>query len=639
MASLFRPWGGPAVVVLDADQGPQLVLVVKGRASGLEVVGLDLERRTLGAEVLHEALCARGEAPHRLAIEGMLDAAGVPTRRRKRALEAILRERLAPGRLRCCYLLRQPASAPFIAQLQRQGAGRRLSLLLALNFVRFGLFLFAWWLIGRGALSGTLEQGWLAGWVLVLLSMVLVQMLATWTEGLLALWAAVALKARLLTGALRLEPSTIRDQGAGQLLGQVFESEAVEAMSINGGFRGLSAVIELAIAAVILGLGPAPGVQLPLFGLWVGLVVLVWWQLYDRMKRWTEVRVSMTEDLVERMVGHRTRLAQQVAARRHDGEDERMTGYLEAPQAMDLSQVLMRAFLSLGWLIVGVAGLLPVFIADDPLSVGALAVGLGGVLLAGQALASLGGGLASMAQAAIAWRKTAILFQAASREEDRPAPEARIRSEAAPARDGQILVEAHELLFRHPGRPQPVLRGCSMTIARGERILLEGRSGSGKSTLGSILVGLRKPDAGLLLLDGLDRQTLGLEGWQQKVVSVPQFHENHILTGPLAFNALMGHEWPASAADMARAQEVFEVLGLGELLARMPSGLLQMVGDTGWQLSHGERSRLFIARALLQNPQMIVFDESFAALDPENTRRALDCVLERAPTVVVIAHP
>ena len=71
----------------------------------------------------------------------------------------------------------------------------------------------------------------------------------------------------------------------------------------------------------------------------------------------------------------------------------------------------------------------------------------------------------------------------------------------------------------------------------------------------------------------------------------------------------------------------------------MPAGFQQMVGESGWQLSHGERSRLYIARALLQRADLIILDESFAALDPENLQRALQCVLRRAPTVLVIAHP
>jgi ATP-binding cassette subfamily B protein len=77
---------------------------------------------------------------------------------------------------------------------------------------------------------------------------------------------------------------------------------------------------------------------------------------------------------------------------------------------------------------------------------------------------------------------------------------------------------------------------------------------------------------------------------------------------------------------------------LSGLLERMPSGMLQIVGESGWQLSHGERSRLYIARALLQNAELVVLDESFAALDPENLRLAFECVRRRARTILAIAH-
>jgi len=90
---------------------------------------------------------------------------------------------------------------------------------------------------------------------------------------------------------------------------------------------------------------------------------------------------------------------------------------------------------------------------------------------------------------------------------------------------------------------------------------------------------------------------------------------------------------------LREATDICHELGLGPLLEKMPAGMVQVVGETGWQLSHGERSRLYIARALLQRADVLVFDESFAALDPENVRLALDCVLRRAPTVLVIAHP
>jgi ATP-binding cassette subfamily B protein len=123
------------------------------------------------------------------------------------------------------------------------------------------------------------------------------------------------------------------------------------------------------------------------------------------------------------------------------------------------------------------------------------------------------------------------------------------------------------------------------------------------------------------------------------VVAAPQLHENHVLTEPLAFNLLMGRRWPPRAADLEEAEAICNELGLGDLLKRMPSGLFQMVGATGWQLSHGERSRLYIARAPLQRADLVIFDESFAALDPENLAKALGCVLDRAPTLMVVAHP
>jgi ABC-type bacteriocin/lantibiotic exporter with double-glycine peptidase domain len=169
--------------------------------------------------------------------------------------------------------------------------------------------------------------------------------------------------------------------------------------------------------------------------------------------------------------------------------------------------------------------------------------------------------------------------------------------------------------------------------------LLEGPSGGGKSTLATLLLGLRLPESGLVLLGGLDRHTLGAAGWRQRVVAAPQFHDNHVLTGTFAFNLLLGRRWPPHPEDMAQADALCRALGLGALLDRMPAGLLQMVGETGWQLSQGERSRLYIARTLLQGADCLLLDESFAALDPETLHQALQCVLERAPTLLVIAHP
>jgi ABC-type transport system involved in cytochrome bd biosynthesis fused ATPase/permease subunit len=101
----------------------------------------------------------------------------------------------------------------------------------------------------------------------------------------------------------------------------------------------------------------------------------------------------------------------------------------------------------------------------------------------------------------------------------------------------------------------------------------------------------------------------------------------------------MGRRWPALPEDLQEAEALCRELGLGPLLDRMPAGLLQMVGETGWQLSHGERSRLYMARALLEDADLVVVDENLAALDPETLRQSLRCLLDRASSLLVIAHP
>jgi ABC-type bacteriocin/lantibiotic exporter with double-glycine peptidase domain len=108
-------------------------------------------------------------------------------------------------------------------------------------------------------------------------------------------------------------------------------------------------------------------------------------------------------------------------------------------------------------------------------------------------------------------------------------------SDAGGSNEASTVIEARELGFRYRGRGAPVLRGCNLRVRAGDRLLLEGPSGGGKSTLASLLSGLRVPESGLLLLRGLDRQTLGAEGWRRGVVAAPQFHENHVLTETFAF--------------------------------------------------------------------------------------------------------
>jgi len=491
----------------------------------------------------------------------------------------------------------------------------RLASLFALAYaLDYALFVLSWWLLGRGVLVTPIDSRLLHAWALVLASMLPFRMLSTWSAGAIAVSAGELLKKRLLQGAMRLDPDELRADGAGRNLARVFESEAVETLALSGGLLSFAASIELLVAFGIVTLGARAALEgavltgvLVLFGLLAR-------RYFEERQRWTDQRLEMSHDLVEKMVGHRTRLAQVRPEQWHLREEEDFATYGEMSRRVDRLyswiQALPRLFLPLG--VLGLA-------AEQPnlANLERLAVGLGGAILAARAMAKLADGFSDLVDAAIAWKRVAPLFHAAARE---PALAEPLR----PAK-GRVLVEARGLSFIYPRRSRAVLEAVAFDLARGERVLLTAPSGGGKSTLVSLVNGLRKPSAGTLTLDG-------------RVATAPQFHENHVFTESFVFNLVMGRAWPPSGADLREAETLCRDLGLGELLEKMPGGMNQMVGDTGWQLSHGEKSRLFLARALFQNSELVLLDESFAALDPENLQKALLTARERASSLVVVAH-
>jgi len=263
---------------------------------------------------------------------------------------------------------------------------------------------------------------------------------------------------------------------------------------------------------------------------------------------------------------------------------------------------------------------------------------LGGLLSASGAFGALSGALSGILTFGVAWRSVGILFRSATLP--RGAVPLNLKPSRGTAAEMTVpALEAKNLFFRYRAGGEPVLRDASLVIKDNDRILLEGASGGGKSTFAALLTGLQRPESGLVLLGGLDRETLGATAWRRRVASVPQFHENHILVGTLAFNVLFGRSWPPSPAELELAREVLVALGLGPLLKRMPSGLDQMLGETGWQLSHGEKSRVFLARALVQEPEVLILDETFGSLDPITLKACVEVVVQRSRALLVIAHP
>lgn len=635
-----------APALLRSPTDGSIFVILKAGRSSVVLLGPEREVVRVPTEALRDLLCAEVERPVASKVDAWLGGVVDDPRRRARARAAIARELLEKQTVARGWLLRLPASASFWAQLRANGLLTRAAMLVGAHTLQYALSIYAWYALGSGAFSGAFERDWLILWALLCVSSIPVQIFSSWLQGQILREAATLLKRRLLEGTLRVDLDLLRRSGAGQMWGRAMDAGALEGLALSGGLFAVLSIVEFVILCGVMATGPGGVVQVIVFIAWAAATLATCARALKATRRWTDARRDMTSDLIEQMVGHRTRLAQLPPEKWHDGEDEVLERYHALSRTMDGRGATV-SVMHQAWYVVALASLVPVLIATGT-SAGGLAVAIGGMLLGASAISRLTGGFGQIASAATAWEQVKPLFEAGGRADALPSPEVVAARLSARATDREIdddvpvdtmVLDASDLTFAYPGRPQPVLRAGTMKLRSGDRALLEGPSGGGKSTFAAMLSGARKPQSGLLLLEGLDWQTVGPAEWRRRVAAAPQYHENHILSETMLFNLLMGRTWPPSPKDIADAERVCQELGLGDLLARMPAGIMQMLGDTGWRLSHGERSRVYIARTLLQGAEVVILDETFAALDPKTVEQCLKCVLQRAPTLVVIAHP
>ncbi|MDY7230800.1 ABC transporter ATP-binding protein [Hyalangium rubrum] len=627
----------PALVEVVSTQGSAVVALLRVSSSGqtARLIAPDESLHKVPFSTLTAAVRARAEGHQGPVADRVLERTGLRGPQRATARRALLGLQLANTYLVAGRTLRLPPGARLRHHLRALRGGWRLLLLLLLAGVIQAGVLSMWWLIGRGAFEGQLDPGWLWAWALMGLTMVPLQAALAWVQGTLVMDLSALLRRQLLAGALALPVDEARRGGIGEYVGRTYESAGLEQMSLAGSFASVLAVIDLVMAASVMAAGPAGGYGLvALGGFCCGMAVLVARQAL-LFRRWTEARVGMTHALIERMLGYRTRLAQEQPERWHDEEDQELAHYAKASEQWDESTARVMTLARRGLLPVAILATLPGVLAGAPAA--RIAVGVGAALMAARAVGALTVGSLALLGARVLFRSVRPILKAAKCSEG--VPGASPLSPGAALPEEQALLEVRDLAFRHPGSPRAVLEGASLVVRSGERVLLEGPSGSGKSTFASILTGLRGQGSGLLLLGGLDRATWTTDGWGAQIAGAPQFHENYVVSGTLAMNLLLGRAWPPTPEDLRVARALCEELGLGELLSRMPSGLMQMVGESGWQLSHGEQSRVFVARALLQRARIVVLDEAFGALDPVTMRKVMACVEARAPTLIVIAHP
>ncbi len=205
-------------------------------------------------------------------------------------------------------------------------------------------------------------------------------------------------------------------------------------------------------------------------------------------------------------------------------------------------------------------------------------------------------------------------------------------TKALPRSHGGIEIELQEVGFGYKSKEQ-VLDGVSMCIRPKQKLAIIGSSGSGKTTLAQLIAGFYHKESGELLFNGIEIDDLSRQSLRSSIFLVLQmpilFNES------LKFNLTMGESYSEEA--MMKALEIAQ---MGSFVKGLESGLDTVVGKNGVRLSGGQRQRLSIARMILADPEVVIFDESTSALDVHTESKlfeALQPILENK-TVITIAH-
>ena len=198
-------------------------------------------------------------------------------------------------------------------------------------------------------------------------------------------------------------------------------------------------------------------------------------------------------------------------------------------------------------------------------------------------------------------------------------------------------LELRDLVYTYPRSSTPAVAGVSIEIPKGARIGFAGFSGSGKSTLMKLLLGLLQPQQGQVCIDGVPLDEKSIGGWQNQIGYVSQ--QVVLLDATVAQNVAL--ELDDHSIDRERVNEVLKLVALEDTIGELVDGIDTMVGEKGINFSGGQRQRIAIARALYQQPSVIVFDEATSALDSINEDRVIDGLKEvtgHGQTLIMVAH-
>ena len=202
--------------------------------------------------------------------------------------------------------------------------------------------------------------------------------------------------------------------------------------------------------------------------------------------------------------------------------------------------------------------------------------------------------------------------------------------------DDLLTLQFDEVTFTHPTATVPALSAISFSAARGDTIAFVGPSGAGKSTLVKLLVGLYPPQDGQILYNGVSGKRVDLDLFREDIGFVTQ--DSQLFSGSIRENL----QFVKPGASDAECLDVLNKASVQSLLDRADRGLDTVIGEGGVKLSGGEKQRLSIARALLRQPQLLVFDEATSSLDSlteeEVSRTIRDVARAQEGITILIAH-
>lgn len=196
------------------------------------------------------------------------------------------------------------------------------------------------------------------------------------------------------------------------------------------------------------------------------------------------------------------------------------------------------------------------------------------------------------------------------------------------------LVLSH-VSYAYPRTEKRVIDDLSLSITKGISVGLIGASGAGKTTLADIVLGLLKPQSGEVLMDGMNIEMLG-EEWHHIIGYVPQ--SIYMTDASIRENVAFGID--EELIDDDKIWKALEMAQIKEFVEGLAEGLNTKVGEWGVQLSGGQRQRIAIARALYNEPDIIVLDEATAALDNETENAVMESIeaLQKVKTLIIVAH-